>query len=126
MIVFAVFSGEYSDRGLDAIFSTKEKAEKYIEHKKLFSSRGWCEVDDSPTEYELDAAMPPKNVWFRIDGDSSEIEPHDGRWLPETEDGLIDNGEEAYVMVKYNDNIDVCKKAARDKIAARRARNIGI
>ena len=56
MQVFVVTSGEYSDYGINAIFSTKEKAQEYIDRMEFCSSyeeyyniHEWT-VDDVPTE----------------------------------------------------------------------------
>ena len=50
MKLYTVWSGEYSDRGMHAIFQSKEKAEKYRDvHSKL------CEFEDFYiVEYELE------------------------------------------------------------------------
>lgn len=47
--VFVVTSGEYSDYGIDAIFSTKELAQTFI---KSFKADGWHDMDIE--EWNLD------------------------------------------------------------------------
>lgn len=51
-IVYVVTSGEYSDYTIHAVFSTKEKAEEYIDHGEYFSDS--YEIE----EYELDSENP--------------------------------------------------------------------
>lgn len=49
MKLYTVWSGEYSDRGMHAIFQSKEKAEKYAEvHEKINGYDGFYVID-----YEL-------------------------------------------------------------------------
>ncbi len=54
MKVYMVTSGEYSDYGVCGIFSTKEKAEKYIKFMLRDSEHRWNEFNDIE-EIELDS-----------------------------------------------------------------------
>ncbi len=56
--VWVVTSGEYSDYGIDAIFSTEEKAEAYLAQAKL------VKLDSRIEPYELDVPVP--EVWPRF------------------------------------------------------------
>jgi len=65
MKVYLVESGEYSDRQIDCVFSTYEKAEKYIahcKHNKMWSS--YCimdyEVDDDFVDNDME-------VWYKYE-----------------------------------------------------------
>ena len=51
-IVYIVTSGEYSDYSIHAVFSTREKAEEYIEHEEYFSDSYKIE------EYVMDGEQP--------------------------------------------------------------------
>lgn len=54
MKIYIVESGEYSDRAIDAIFSTKETAEEYIKcHRYDFYT--WYSDTFRITEYDLDS-----------------------------------------------------------------------
>ena len=63
MKVYIVTSGDYDDYRIDEVFSTKEKAEEYIE---CFGDK--CSIE----EYNLDNPIEPKeNIWyvnFKLDG----------------------------------------------------------
>lgn len=50
--IYVVTCGDYSDYGIDAMFSTREKAEKYMEHSVDFS--GSMRIE----EYVLDSEEP--------------------------------------------------------------------
>lgn len=52
MILYTVWSGEYSDRGMNGIFSTREFAEAYVEEHNRKDSGEWDKAD--VIEYELD------------------------------------------------------------------------
>ena len=65
--IFAVSSGEYSDYRVNALFSTQEKAQDYI---NLICQAGEIE------EYELDIPLPPPGhacwtVIMTVDGEQS-------------------------------------------------------
>jgi hypothetical protein len=119
MKVYAVFSGEYSDRGLDIIFSTKEKAENYIVFRQ--NTDNWQDVDSTPTEYELDEKyVIPKTVLFQYDDSAGlSISYYDNH-----EDGFEEDI--FYMNVKYNINKDIMIKSANDKLAKLKARELGI
>lgn len=55
--VYLVTSGEYSDYHVDAVFSTKEKAEEYIDVKG---------TDYSIEEYDVDIAIERKTVMYNV------------------------------------------------------------
>lgn len=49
--VYIVTSGEYSDYGIDACFSTKEKAQEFLKNRKKIGDSFWSARIE---EYELD------------------------------------------------------------------------
>ena len=54
--IYIVTSGEYSDYGIDAVFTTKEKAVDYVEQHG---------TDYNIEEYELDKEVEKKNqLWY--------------------------------------------------------------
>lgn len=107
MKVYCVFRGEYSDRSLDAIFSTKRKAEAYI--KRMQSVSSYDQVDDEPIEYKLNETAPCEHVrfYFWPDGEM-EQSGFDGYQEPYINYGKV------HVTVKYNPDNGVMEKAARD------------
>lgn len=73
--IYLVSQGEYSDYGIVAVFSTREKAEAFVsesEAKALASSNGdgaWklsYGEDMGIEEYELDAAVAPQKGAFSV------------------------------------------------------------
>lgn len=75
-IIYIVTSGEYSDYGIDAIFSTKELAQKFVDS---FNSERWDKLDIE--EWDLDPnsqhlKQNRKPFFLRIDksGQVTEIE----------------------------------------------------
>ena len=60
MKIYVVTSGCYSDFHIDAMFSTREKAQKYIDAAKFDD---WDEINGI-TEYDIDVAPtePPKSM----------------------------------------------------------------
>ena len=60
MKIYVVTSGCYSDVRIDAMFSTREKAQKYIDAAKFDD---WDEINGI-TEYDIDVAPtePPKSM----------------------------------------------------------------
>lgn len=65
--IFIVTSGEYSDYHIDAVFSTREKAEEYADI---------CGPDYEIEEYEVDAPVDNKDgIWkVRLDMQSGAID----------------------------------------------------
>lgn len=123
MIVYAVFSGSYSDRGLDAIFSTKDKAEAYILRRKTYGAL-YDEVDDDPIEYELDEAKGVEVVYIEKTDGGFEIY-RDYGWYEQ--DGDVQEGSEGVIIkVKYNADPNVVMKAAQDKYYAWKAQKHGV
>ena len=108
MKVYCVFRGEYSDRTLEAIFSTKRKAEAYIKRMQSVSSY-YLSVDDEPIEYELNETAPCEHVrfYFWPDGEMEQA-GFDGYQEPYINYGKV------HVTVKYNPDNGVMEKAARD------------
>lgn len=60
MKVFVVTHGEYSDFGISAMFSSKEKAQEYI-NKRMVYDNGYFGVNQYISEYELDVATIPRS-----------------------------------------------------------------
>jgi hypothetical protein len=131
MEVYAVFSGCYSDRQLDAIFKTRELAEEYIRHEKKFGGpyRG---VDDDIIVYELNSKIKIKYCYFLFNYDDNSFEPCADFWKfgnPNQKDDVTYNkvvGECVRVRVKYNKDFSVCEKSAIDKYFAWKAMQEGL
>lgn len=68
--VFVVTSGEYSDYGIDSIFSTKELAEKFIESfNQTYRNMSIEEWTLDPSENAIQTNK--KAFWLRIDKDGN-------------------------------------------------------
>jgi hypothetical protein len=63
--VWVVEEGYYSDRGIGAIFSTREKAEKYIDVMKKYSYN-YSDIHDKPEEYDLDPQYAYPQQYFEF------------------------------------------------------------
>ena len=77
-IVYAVESGYYSDYGIEGLFSTKEKAQHYIDVRKR-EDEYWDE--ERIVEYELDELATARWVSYWHCGifiDTGEIKEHHG------------------------------------------------
>jgi hypothetical protein len=73
--VFAVSSGSYSDYHIEAVFSTREKAERYIE---LFGSTGYDEsgIEEwelDPHEKEMREGIRAYSISMATDGEVDSI-----------------------------------------------------
>lgn len=122
MKVWAVFSGHYSDRGLDAIFSTEEKAKAYI---KMMQYDRWHDINDRPQEYELDVYEPIEYVYFSVDEDTEQVYTSK-TWCQIEDDVSVSENGDIIIKVKYNESEEVMEKAARDKYYMWKAHQEGI
>jgi len=129
MKVYTCWSGTYSDRGMDAVFSTEQKAKNYLKIRKLLA-RVYDDVDDKPIIWEIDKieiSIPEYVVfqaWLSGDGKwqlSVEQESDEKLDTKIYEDGFI-----YYIKVKYNKKREVMEKAVRDKVMTLYARDIGV
>jgi len=115
MTVYVVSSGCYSEYSIDAIFSTKEKAEAF----------SICSEDRYIDEYELDTVAPPEYVGVQIYKDNKYHGLITG-YFPHAFMGVDDQVKMYFVKVKYNPEREVMVKSAYDKIAAWKAAQDGI
>lgn len=134
MKVYAVFEGCYSDRSLDSVFSTKEKAQDFIDFNIKF---GNGEIDDEPFEFILNECNYPEKVFLsKVLATTNEVN-YRKKWErihSEHEEGIFKEKpyfskiieSVAYVTVRYNKNFDVMIKAANDKLAMLKAEKEGI
>lgn len=111
MKVYCVFRGEYSDCSLEAIFSTKRKAQAYINRNKTIDEYTYNRIDDDPVEYELDEAKIYSFVVFRFYGNKTvgRAEFVEKYRDPYEQGGVV------RITVKYNPNMEVMRKAAIDR-----------
>ena len=58
--VFIVTSGEYSDYGIDRVFSTEEKAKEWVD----FNTSMYDDGNYSIEQYELDAPIPERKEYL--------------------------------------------------------------
>ena len=66
MTVYVVTSGEYSDYGISAVFTDKEKAEIYCAaHSDKYDENYYIEEYDTE-EVEIESSKPPKCKWRMV------------------------------------------------------------
>lgn len=78
MKVYVVSSGEYSDFGIEQIFSSKEKAQQFIDISKEYGTGSFNEIDEYELDPELKVPLTSKFKyfwWFRLhqNGDIQEL-----------------------------------------------------
>lgn len=122
MTVWTVWSGSYSDRGMAGVFSTKEKAEAYIQVAKHI----YFELDDEPIEYVLDEQLGEKERYcVRLEKGSGNI--MNPEWFVCDCGVDVEEQDDCYeVFVNFQYDYDRMVKAARDKLAEYKAREAGI
>jgi len=125
--IYIVTSGEYSDYGIEAVFSTKEAAEKYATISN--STGGSFGYDYIVETYGVDviSTEAPTKVFARVfsngvvsinSNEDTNIEDH---FIELSDDSSI------YVcVVRYSENKEVMIKAARDKRAQAEAEKEGV
>lgn len=118
--IYVVTSGEYSDYGIDAIFSTKEKAQEYITIRTN-SEYIWNELEIE--EYELDRmAEPPEFVFVEKDLYKGSVQ-----WVPISDyKEQEENSNLERIRVKFHPDKKVMDKAAEDRLQMLRARDMGL
>lgn len=121
-IVYAVFSGEYSDRRLDAIFSTSERAQEYITKGELLN----CDVDSRAREYELDSVSINDDIFMKQEYEGVFYPWNDEANESEERDIFTNYEGDLCIKVHYNPDVEVMRKAAQDKYAEYKARKEGI
>lgn len=123
MTVYLVESGEYSDRRIDGVFSTYEKAERYIAHRE--HNDKWCD-DELETQYrimdyEIDDNFIDNDVeiWYRyetyvVDGDIfvDEIIPV---YKSDVEKDKIENYGKYIGFITYHKDKDLSTKSIKDR-----------
>lgn len=117
--IFIVTSGEYSDYHIDAVFSTKEKAEEYIQQ-----NGNGCDFE----EYELDQEVEKKTqLWlitFNKEGEEMGAVPQNPQY--HNNENKVDTccispswRVENYISFYVNsDSMDRAIKIARERYAA--------
>jgi hypothetical protein len=124
MKVWTVWEGSYSSRELLGVFSTPEKAEEYRKKRLIAEYSEIDEINNESIEYEIDVGS--QNVeTFRVvlqDGQEPDIWHVQGC----EEDVFINEHGTAFVIVNYNPDRRVMIKVARDRLAAYRAKELGI
>lgn len=125
MKVYTVWSGCYSDMDMIGVFSTRELAQEYIDYMQNIDN----DIHSEPEEHEVDEIKVAEKADFVINGpdeyfvdyakifDRDDFDIHLGTLF----------GENYYrIGVNINKNKDVMIKAARDKLAMRKAREAGL
>ena len=122
MKIWTVWSGEYSDRRLLAVFSTYDKAEEFRKATAIFEGD---RIDSEPIEHEVDK-IPDSVSRFciNLDKDGNHVGGSDWSW--QNEDVEVETEGMFHIKVNFSLNPDVMLKAARDKLTAYKAREAGI
>jgi len=131
MKVYIIYSGEYSDRCIAGVFSTKEKAQAYIDERAILEDLGGFIHEE-----EVDPEVPKRPnkiyMWAQRIGNRPLKFNMDGEVGEEDEESIeIDGfGDESWesiqVHVNYNPNLDVMKKAALDRYYMLKAEKEGL
>lgn len=131
MIVYVVTSGEYSDYHIDAIFSTKEKAEEYIKIHARYN-QGYYSDRAGIEEWEMDKnnSIPTmraeyytvsQKIDFNLVSDYIEDKMRNCCYSMKSEP------EKVFICtVHYHVDEEVMKKAVRDRYAQFMAQQEGI
>lgn len=120
MQVFGVTAGCYSDRDTVAMFSSKEKAQEYIDKMKVFDRN----INSGIHAYEVDEPVSIEyvmGVWE--DGDIEFRELVESITYPRQ--SYLDFDEVVF-KVPFNMDIEVMKKSVRDQYAMWKAQKEGI
>ena len=120
MKIFVVTSGIYSDYDINSIYSTKGKAQEYINIRNKIS--GYPHMNDYIEEYELDAIGEVQRIEAEYDVEEGSIVYREG-WT-------INNpclcGGVFECVVSFNINTKVMEKSVYDKYAEWKALESGI
>lgn len=118
MKVYVVTYGEYSDYGIEAVFSTKEKAQEYI-NIACTERDCWSSTNDCIEEYELDQTItaPEKVLYSKESGEWRAARS----WEEDDEDA-----NENLVWVNFHPDKNVMAKAAEDRLQMLWARDMGL
>ena len=115
MKVYVVTSGEYSDYGIDAIFSTIEGAEEYKEMAIKFKWGNSYYNQFNIEEWELDEKSKPNYIigmYLVDDGKVKFLEDDEpNKEYPEV------NAYYRLFRVRFSENIEVMKKSVYDQNA---------
>lgn len=116
MKIYVVTSGDYSDYGINAIFSTLEGAEEYIKIATKFKwGSSYCNTFDIE-EWEMDKNVKPIYVIARYYIENGYIEFDEDDYDKDVEFPIIDEYCQ-YYRVRYCENEEVMKKAVYDQRA---------
>jgi len=125
MKVYVVTSGEYSDKSISGIFSSREKAQSYIDANHLYDDSYFSRTNDFIGEFNLDNGSLPETVIATLDVENNVI--------TFGEDCYDENSIEYYELIKefkcrvnFNKNSDVMRKSVYDKYAEWKAQQAGI
>lgn len=126
MKLYVVTSGEYSDYGINSIFSTKEKAQAYIDRSNklgIDNYLGW-----NIEEYELDenATVEFVLVNYSPSGNAFSFKYMDEYYASQTYPKETWDGLAFIFKVRYNPNVDVMKKSVYDQYARFKAEKEGL
>jgi len=126
MKVFVVTHGEYSDFGISAMFSSKEKAQEYI-NKRMVYDNGYFGVNQYISEYELDVATIPEVLVGIYTVNTGGISFQERMFHSEDESpSYLDGIDEFICYVHFNPNIGVMKKSVYDQYAQWKALREGV
>lgn len=112
--IYVITSGEYSDYQVNAVYSTKELAEDFIQH----NGNKYC-----IEEYDLDKPIiREKKLWrIEINSDRNEIICANISEYQEPEDTCVRNYMNIITFIVGSETIDKAKKIARERYVAIRS-----
>jgi DNA polymerase IIIc chi subunit len=109
--IYVITSGEYSNYQVDAVYSTKELAEDFIQH----NGDDYC-----IEEYDLDKPIiREKKLWkIEIDSDRNEIVCAVVSEYQEPENTCVRNYMNRVTFIVRSETMDKAKKIARERYVA--------
>ena len=126
MIVYMVSHGDYSDYGIAGIFSTRSKAQEYIDFQRKIDQ--YSGINDCIDLFEVDEWKKASILYARIDVLYGELKVSMQEEQPRSfrEGESFNNNSSMFVRIHYNMNPKVMIKSAIDKYYAFIARSKGI
>jgi len=125
MKAFIVTKGEYSDTSISGVFSSREKAQSYIDANHLYDDNYFSRTNDYIEEYEVDNVSLPTTVIASYDIETKGIvfseDNHD-----EDYPAYYDTFSEFRCRINFSNNILVMEKSVYDKYAEFKAKQAGI
>lgn len=120
--VYLVWCGEYSDKYVAAVFTTREQAEEY---QKLNDSRNIHDIVEEIEEMPLNKAVP-KLLWETVLGEEGDIRYQKECFGCDKQDFIVKRGSHILLVRGYGETKEGSLKDARDRLAMAKAHQEGL